>query len=403
MSSTNLRQTTLTPLMNRNPNATASPTANTQLPPAKCLQNRPHQATSQRDENDILEATTAEVAAEYNARRQLPRLSPTRILAQMNEEIATYGSTMLTGSEMRCLQRAEEEAERKRKKRATAAALSRKRKSGGDDADDIKALMFPPDAPEIDEDDGRLYYITDSCQQTRRKVRNWIESGAMKVGEFQKELGISSKGYGNFMNRNGTWDGQGCDMYSLAARFFKKRELQGLPLAVPKAKKAKTASGAGAAKGGSSSQTQEQLLDVSGVEIPGEEVMEVSIYETCDESRKKIRALLAKGVTQTALARTLDSMYPEGSGKSVTAATLRYFLGQKGPLMGNTGSVFYAAYLFFEKRRLKDGKPKSEYRELMEELHYPMGVDTKVSMSTPVLCSAGSIPVVDRYGMRSTI
>lgn len=284
----------------------------------------------------------------------------------------------------------------------------RKRKSDANEKDDIKAIMFPADAPEIDEYDSRLELISDLCQQTRRKVRNWIESGAMKVGEFQKELGISSKSYGNFMNRTKTWDGEGCDMYVLAARSFKKRELQGLPLSVLKSKKAKTAAPAAAgssAKGSSSTSkaTQEQLLDVSGITLPGEDNMTVPVFDTCEQARKKLRALMAKGVTQAALARTLTSMFPEGSGKNVSPAVLRSFMGQKETMSGNTSAAFCASWVFFEKRRLKEGKPKSEFRLIMEGVHPGLGVDTERSMSGPVLCMAGSRPVIDKYGMVSVV
>lgn len=44
----------------------------------------------------------------------------------------------------------------------------------------------------------------ETCNAVRCKVRNWIESGAMKIGEFHKELGVSSTTYGNFMNRTKT-------------------------------------------------------------------------------------------------------------------------------------------------------------------------------------------------------
>jgi hypothetical protein len=278
----------------------------------------------------------------------------------------------------------------------TTGTGSRKRKSDADT--DIKAVMFPDDAIEIDEDDRRLYQVTDSCQKIRRKIHNWIDSGAMKVGEFQKELGVSSKSYLNFMNRKGTWDGRGCETYVRASAFFKKRELQGLPLQVPKAKRAKTAaSGAGASKA-SRKEAQEKLLDTSGVELGGEDDMGVPVFDTCDEIRKKIRALLAKGVSQAAFARTLAAMYPEGSGKNVSSANVSYFLGQKGALSGNTSTTLYAAYVFFEKRRIKEGKPKSGFREDMEEIHGPRGVDRESNVHQPVFCRAGEVPYVNRYG-----
>lgn len=46
---------------------------------------------------------------------------------------------------------------------------------------------------------------------------------------------------------------------------------------------------------------------------------------------------------------------------------LAAFLGKKGPAAGNTSSAFYGTYVFFEKMRIRDGKPKSEHREGMED------------------------------------
>lgn len=285
---------------------------------------------------------------------------------------------------------------------AVTAATSnpRKRKSNAAAQDDIQAIMFPPDAPEIDDDDPRLDLADrgDTCQKTRRKIHDWIESGAQLVGEFQREIGVSSKAYGSFMNRTGTWDGEGCDTYWKAALFFKKRELAGLPLKVPKAKKAKTASSGGAAKGRSAGKSVEELLDTGDIGLPGEDSGLTAVYMTCDEVRKAMRALLAKGVAQAALARALSGMYPAESGKKVSAANLRYFLGQKGPLGGNTSPAFWAGYCFFEKKRIKDGKPKSDFREDMEDIHGLNGVDVQHGANTAwVTASNNKQLVVDKY------
>lgn len=278
------------------------------------------------------------------------------------------------------------------------SAQPKKRKSQ-DAQQDLNSFLYPEDAPEIDDDDPRLRIITDSCQQVRRKIRNWIESGAMKVGEFQREIDVSSRGYGNFMSRNGTWDGEGCDTYVNAAVFFKKRELAGLPLQVPKAKRAKTGTAAKGSKAGADKEKdQAALLDCGDVELPGEDTADVSVFDTCDEVRKKFRALLAKGVTQAALCRTLTKMYPEDSGMTVSASNLSTFLGNKGPLGGNTSKAFYAGYVFFEKQRIKNGKPKTKFREEMEDVHGPCGVDVEHSSTQPLLCHESSIPYIDRYG-----
>jgi hypothetical protein len=284
-------------------------------------------------------------------------------------------------------------------------ANSKKRKS--DAQDDIKAIMFPADAPVIDDDHPALdgpFGADQSCQKTRQKIRKWIESGAQKVGEFQQELGVSSRAYHSFMNRTGTWDGEHCDTYRQAAIFFKKRELAGLPLAVPKAKKPKTAATAGkgaTAKGATGKTAQaktEDLLDTGDIILPGEEKCAVSVFMTCDEVRKHIRALMAKGVTQAALCRALSSMYPPDSGKSVSPANLRYFMGQKGVREANTNPTFYAGYCLFEKQRLKDNKPKSEFRLGMEQAHGPLGLSVTDNVKRGFFMMADEQAVLDKYG-----
>lgn len=271
-----------------------------------------------------------------------------------------------------------------------ATAAPKKRKS---DAIEETEDLFPDNVPEIDDDDPRITYAApETCNAVRRKIRNWIESGAMKVGEFQTAIGVSPGAYSNFMNRTGTWDGEGCAAYANAFLFFRKRELQGLPLkkASSKPKKAKTT--AAAAKDAAAS-----LFDVGGVGLPGEAEGDVAIYDTCDEVRKKIRAFLAKdGVTQAAFVREISKTFPDD--RKVSAANLRYFMGQKGPISGNTNSTFYAAYVFFEKMRIKSGKPKSKFREEMEGVHGYSGVDTEHNGSTGYICLAGTRPVIDKYG-----
>ncbi|KAH7156209.1 hypothetical protein EDB81DRAFT_880539 [Dactylonectria macrodidyma] len=276
-------------------------------------------------------------------------------------------------------------------KPAPKPAASRKRKS---DVVETNQDLFPDDAPEIDSDDERLVLTqSDTCNAVRRKIRNWTESGAMKVGEFQNTLGVSSKAYGSFMNRTGTWDGDGCDTYFKACAYFKKRELQGLPLKASKPKKPKTAE---------SAQHVVDLLDTGDIELPGEANNRVPVFDTCDEVRKKIRALLAKdGVTQAAFVREISKTFTDG--RNVSPANLRYFMGRKGPVDGNTNVSFYAGYVFFEKQRVKAGKPKTKFREEMESVHRGTGIDVKTNSHGPFFVVGDSVPTYDKYGCYHTV
>ncbi|KAK2775400.1 calcineurin is a calcium-dependent [Colletotrichum kahawae] len=84
--------------------------------------------------------------------------------------------------------------------------------------------------------------------------------------------------------------------------------------------------------------------------------------------------------------------------KATTTTTAR-----KGPTAGNTSSVFYAAYVFFEKLRVRDGKPKNKTREEMEARWGPGGFDTERDSSRGFFCAAGTAPVVDKYGRVSIV
>lgn len=269
---------------------------------------------------------------------------------------------------------------------SASSSSSKKRKSD--------AVEDQGDLPEIDDDDPRLY-TTDSCNQIRRKIRNTIESGAMKVGEFQKVIGCSSPSYQRFMKQNGPDAGLGSDVYIAAARFFRKRELQGLKAVPPAPKKARK-SGGGDDKGGKGGKSSSSSsLDVSGVQLSGEETQSVAVLETCDEMRKKIRAFLRRGdVTQAALCREIAKSFPQE--RKVQSKQLNDFLGKSGPLAGNTSCVYYGSYVFFEKLRLKEGKPKSQMR-LDTEWEHPSGINTTDVMNW-FLCKSDHRPVLDKFG-----
>ncbi|RYP46569.1 hypothetical protein DL768_007251 [Monosporascus sp. mg162] len=240
---------------------------------------------------------------------------------------------------------------------APSNTSSRKRKS------DAVVVEQPENIPDISDDDPRLYHVDQSCQQIRRKIRDFIDGSNMKVKEFQEAIGVSARSYQNFMSMSGTDKGVNCDTYPAAFRFFKKRELQGLKAAPPK--KTKTAR--------SEEKKKPSSLDTGDIRLEGEDQQVVPVYDTCDEVRKKIRAFLKKAdVTQAAFCRAIGESFPEK--RSIQSRQLSTFLGRKGPTAGNTSSVFYGSYVFFEKLRIKEGKPKTQFRLEMEKIH-PNGMD----------------------------
>ena len=174
-----------------------------------------------------------------------------------------------------------------------------------------------------------------------------------------------------------------CDISTVNAFvFFKKRELTGKKVPKKKVKK----------------EDEEKKHDMTGVHLDGESDGDVPVYDTCDRVRRKIRAYLAEpSVTEAGFLRAIAQTHPQG--KKFQSKPLNDFMGKQGANAGNTSGVFYAAYVFFEKKRLKEGKPKSKHREEMEKIHGKSGFDIeRGSHLAYYTCAVGTNPYIDQYG-----
>ncbi|KAH0276624.1 hypothetical protein KCU91_g3736, partial [Aureobasidium melanogenum] len=233
--------------------------------------------------------------------------------------------------------------------------------------------------------------ITDSCQVVRNKTNRLIESGEMEVGDFCNAIGVSSNAYYRFMHKHGTMKGDECAAYPAAYAFFKEREDAGIKIPTKKKQKTKDDDKSGKA--------QNDKLDLSDTHLDGEDTDSVPVYDTCDDIRRQITAYLKKpGVTQAQFGRDLLAQYHTDKGpKGISASQMQSFRGKKGPDAGNTSSVFYSAYVFFEKMRIKQGKPKSQKRKEMEEVWGPDGFDIE-NANKGVTCIEGSSVWKDKHG-----
>ena len=229
------------------------------------------------------------------------------------------------------------------------------------------------------------------------------------------------------MREHGSKIGWESDTFIAACEFFRDREARGLkmpkPSDNPENKNKKGASsgttnsrgsskrksdasnaddtGAGAKKQKTNTKKEEDgLTDVSAIHLPGASTETVPIFNTCDEIRKKMRKLLAKpGVTQAAFSRALSAQYPSGSDKSVSAHMLKTFLEGQRPQRGAESNVFYTAYVWFEKERVKLGKKKDKHRQEMEDVWGDGGMRRVDSARRGgVLCAKVDRPTVDEYG-----
>ena len=245
---------------------------------------------------------------------------------------------------------------------------------------------------DIDPDDG--FAIRYNCNQVRTKINALINNTDIKVGEFQKKLGVSSRSYLTFMRQNGPHAGAGNNTYSAAHQFFAKMEDAGMK--IPRTKK-------GAATGKKST-ADDSKNDVSNVHLEGEEEGEVRIFDTCDDIRRKISAhLRTSNTTQAAFSRAISACQARDA-TPIQSGQVTSFLRKKGPLAGNTSKVFYASYVYFEKLRLKQGKPKTKQREAVEAAWGSEGgVDTKnVSENVSYWCMEGTNLTMNKVGRVET-
>jgi hypothetical protein len=156
-------------------------------------------------------------------------------------------------------------------------------------------------------------------------------------------------------------DGAGSCVYSNAFAFFKLRELNG----ENRRKKGKLV-GDGESKVKGKEAAGESF---EGITLEGEEEGEVPVFDSCDEVRRKINQHLSKtGMSKAAFGREIGKLFGGEEEKKIGGGSVTQFLSKRGPMAGNTTNVYYGAYVFFEKIRVKDGKPMTEHRETMEDV-----------------------------------
>ncbi|KAJ7820366.1 hypothetical protein B0H13DRAFT_2130297, partial [Mycena leptocephala] len=107
--------------------------------------------------------------------------------------------------------------------------------------------------------------------------------------------------------------------------------------------------------------------DLFSITLSGHDDATVEISDTCDELRRKINTLLRTGtITKAALLRDM-SRAAYAAALKIQSKQLTDFLTKKGPTSGSTSRICYASYVYFEKKRLAEGKAKSKHRRDMED------------------------------------
>jgi hypothetical protein len=119
----------------------------------------------------------------------------------------------------------------------------------------------------------------------------------------------------------------------------------------PKAKKAKT--------------DDKNKYNVSDIHLDGEGDGSVPVFDTCADIRRKISAHERKGVTTKKA--MLEAFH-------ASARQYKTFMKGSKSMQGAEKDIFYGAYVYFEKLRIKHGGKKGKKREEMEKIWAPNGV-----------------------------
>ena len=135
--------------------------------------------------------------------------------------------------------------------------------------------------------------------------------------------------------------------------------------------------------------------DLSTISLEGEDTESVPIYATASDMRKQIKQYLSSTkCAKTAFARELNELMPS---TKIEVRGLDRFLKATGPKGAGHNPVFYAAYVFFEKKRVKEGKKKTAKREEMEKIWKEKGGFPRDS-NNRITCCQGDRPTIDQYG-----
>ncbi|KAF3059335.1 Glucan endo-1,3-beta-glucosidase BGN13.1 [Daldinia childiae] len=280
-----------------------------------------------------------------------------------------------------------------------AATAGKKRKSETSLDDDIAA--YKQDLSHIETDH---LFMDMSCNQVRGKINKLLDSDIMKKGEFCHAIGSNFKSINLFLSKRGSMDGAGSMVYNVAWQWFKQREMAGLKMPdVKKRQKTEAAAAAAAGSSGASKATVPLVsgTDINNVSLPGEETDSVPVYDTCDEVRRKINAhLKTPGLTAAQFCRDIYAQLRQPKGKCFQSKQLADFRGKKGATSGCTSPVFYTAYVYFEKKRIAEGKPKNPHRLKMESLWATRGgVDRQHDGRCTYITTSNKPLYMDQYGL----
>ncbi|KDQ20143.1 hypothetical protein BOTBODRAFT_27553 [Botryobasidium botryosum FD-172 SS1] len=127
------------------------------------------------------------------------------------------------------------------------------------------------------------------------------------------------------------------------------------------AKKARTTKTAGASSSKSKEKEKAEPKHWSEIVLEGEEDGHVPVYDDCNDIRRKIRELQkTPGFKVTHWLKEIGGINNNSMGR---------FMKDSGPNAGATNGTYVAAYKYFEKVRIAEGKKKTPKRLRNEDEH----------------------------------
>ncbi|KAK7064652.1 putative 37s ribosomal protein [Favolaschia claudopus] len=137
--------------------------------------------------------------------------------------------------------------------------------------------------------------------------------------------------------------------------------------------------------------------DLFSITLDGEDTQSVEMLDSCDEMRRKIKALLHTGtITQAQFLRDI-SRAAYADAPKIQTNQLNQFTSKKGPTAGSTSRVYYASYVYFEKKRIAEGGKKNKHRLDMEARWQGKGGLPR-ERERGYWCAAGDKIVQDKLG-----
>ncbi|OBT68599.1 hypothetical protein VE03_01625 [Pseudogymnoascus sp. 23342-1-I1] len=264
-----------------------------------------------------------------------------------------------------------------------------------------------------DADEELVEELDMDCDVVRAQIRAFLAEGNTAVA-FRKLIRATPGSYNGFMKQQGPDAGIAAETYRNAVLFFAKRDRRAKRAAeanlraaaaapaVPVAPVAPVVSEPAAKRRKQDAPAAKRpvdnsIYDVSDIHLENEERDAVPVFDTCDDIRTKIRAFFRQpDCTQASLLRKLGAQYIMAP-RALRSPQVNTFMRQQGPLEGKSSGIFYAAYVYFEKLRIKQGKKKTEKREEMEKRWGPGGVDR--TAGGLFWCVPGEVPVQDNCGL----